>query len=71
MWEKINCHCYKNRTRCRKNCSKKVARKTTEITGELIGYKITEKIVKPKPVSKANSRNVENKSFHHRNSNIK
>ena len=42
-----------------KNLFQKSSRKTTEITGELIGNKITEKIVKQKPVSKENSRNVE------------
>ena len=45
---------YKNRT----GCSKKVFDKTVEATGELIRDKVSEKIVKPKPVSDVNSRNV-------------
>ena len=42
-----------------KTTFKKVVHKTVETTGELIGNKITEEIVRPKPVSDANSRNVE------------
>ena len=42
-----------------KTASKKGTHKTAEATGELRGYKIAEKIVKPKPVSDENSRNVE------------
>ena len=34
-------------------------RKAAEATGDLIGNKIAEKIVKPKPLSDLNSRNVE------------
>ena len=37
-----------------KNCFQKAA-----ATGELVGHRIAEKIVKPKPLSDVNSRNVE------------
>ena len=42
-----------------KSASKEVVHETAEATGELIGNKIAENIVKPKPVSDANSRNDE------------
>ena len=42
-----------------KTVSKKVVHKVAEATGECIGNKIADKIVKPKPVSEPNSRNVE------------
>ena len=37
----------------------KVVHEKAEATGDFIGDKIADKIVKPKPVSDANSRNVE------------
>ena len=49
----------KTRLKAAKTASKKGTHKTAEATGELRGYKIAEKIVKPKPVSDENSRNVE------------
>ena len=42
-----------------KIASEKVVHKTAEATGELTGNKIAENIVKSKPVSDVNSRNVE------------
>ena len=42
-----------------KTASRKVIHKTAEATEELIENKIAEKIVKPKPLPEANSRNVE------------
>ena len=42
-----------------KVASKKVTHKTAKITGELIGIKIVEKVVKRKPVSDENLRDVE------------
>ena len=42
-----------------KTASIKVVHKKAEATGELIGSKIADKIVKQKPVSEANARNVE------------
>ena len=44
---------------CRKNCYQKVYHKAAEATAEFIGNKIADKIVKLKPVSDMNSRNVE------------
>ena len=41
------------------SASEKVVHKTAEAAGELIGNKIAESIVKPKPLSVANSRNDE------------
>ena len=42
-----------------KTASKKVVPKAAESTEEFIGNKITEKFVKPKPMSDENSRNFE------------
>ena len=42
-----------------KTASKKVVHKTAEGREELIGSKIAEKIVKPKPMSDMNLKNVE------------
>ena len=42
-----------------KTASKKIAHKAAEATSEFIGNKIADKIVKPKPVSDENFRNVE------------
>ena len=42
-----------------KTASKKLVRETAEATGEFIGNKIADKIIKPKPESYVNSRNVE------------
>ena len=42
-----------------KTATNKVALKVAETTGEFLGSKATDKIVKPKPVSEANSGNVE------------
>ena len=48
-----------NKTRCSKICYLKVAHKAAEATAEFIGNKITDKMLKPKPLPNANSRNVE------------
>ena len=42
-----------------KAASKKVTHKTAKVTAELIGIKIAKKVVKPKPVSDENLRDVE------------
>ena len=42
-----------------KTASEKIAHKAAEATGEFIGNKIADKIVKPKPASDENLRNVE------------
>ena len=42
-----------------KTVTKKVAHKAPEGTGEVIGNKTANKIVKPKPASGVNARNVE------------
>ena len=42
-----------------KAASKKATHKTAKITGELIGIKIVEKVVKRKPASDENLRDVE------------
>ena len=39
--------------------SKKIIHKVVEVAGELIGNKIADKIVKPKPMPSAKSRDVE------------
>ena len=44
---------------CHKNCYQKVYHKVAEATAEFIVNKIADKIVKLKPVSDMNSRNVE------------
>ena len=49
----------KTRLDALKTPSKKVVHKAAEAIGEFIGNKIADKIVKSKPVSDANSRNVE------------
>ena len=49
----------KTRLDAPKTASKKVVHKTAETVYELVGNKISEKIVKPKPVSEANPRKVE------------
>ena len=46
---------YKNRTRCLKNCLQEVV----EATGEFIANSIADKIVKAKPISRENLRDVE------------
>ena len=43
--------------RC-KSCFKKIVNKTAEATGKLIRNKITDKIVKPKPISDTKSSDV-------------
>ena len=45
-----------------KTASKKVVHKRAEAIGELIGNKIDKVIVKPKPISDENSRNVKEKN---------
>ena len=42
-----------------KTASKKVVYKIVEATGKLIGNKLAKSIVKPKSISRANSRNVD------------
>ena len=59
IWEKIFDYSYKNRIWCSKNASKKVVHKTAEARSEFMGNKIAEKILEPKPVSKANIGYVE------------
>ena len=58
VWGKNIGYCYENKTRSCKNCFQKVVQKAAA-TGELVGHRIAEKIVKPKPLSDVNSRNVE------------
>ena len=66
IWKTITGYCWRNRTRCFKNCSQKsspLANKAGEATGEFIENKIADKIVEPKLVPEANSRNVEKKQL--------
>ena len=59
IWEKIIDYSYKNRIWSSKNASKKVVHKTAEARSEFMRNKIAEKILEPKPVSKANIGYVE------------
>ena len=49
----------KSRLDALKTAYKKVMHKAVEATGDFIRNKIADKIVKPKPITDANSRNVE------------
>ena len=49
----------KTRLDALKTTTKKVALNAAEATGEFLGSKVADKIVKPKNVSEANSKNVQ------------